>query len=140
MLEPYSRRNPTQNELREAKNRSPRRTAGININSWNCPACNRSVEGITRWHKNGYWGYTIVEHHDHSPLKRFANILICEHCNSVDSKVKVKRKKELTQFNWSFSVDEIKEIITPHDHRKHIIDTWKGLEIANNIIYDINNT
>jgi hypothetical protein len=131
---PYEFTNPTPTDLLSAKNYSHKKVKNFNLSNWRCPACNRSVAEITRWHSTGNWGYFIVEHHDHSSSPRFENVFICDDCNKVDAKIKIKGRKILMRHDWSFSLEEIRRVIVKRPHQRHIIDVKAGIEIALKII------
>src|SRR6202040_2309986 len=94
------------------------------------------------WHSTQNWGRTIVLHHDHlqpDGKPRFADVLICEDCNSVDRKLKTvlrrslvkegvrlspdaaTRRRVASSLNFSLSAAEIRGIISPSPHRRHVI-------------------
>lgn len=140
MVRPYAQIHPTQEDIRNAINRSRKQTDHLNLEQWTCPGCLRSKSEIVRFHSDKTWGFTIVRHHDHGvhPIEkkngRFAVILICEECNKVDAKIKMKGRDIISHKDWSFSVEEISSLIIAKPHSRHQIDIDKGIALAQSII------
>ena len=107
--------------------------------NWHCPGCKRSKRDIlrwtTRWYKQGVgevpdgyhgWMAGLHRHHDHSPNGRFAEVVICDQCNSADGAA--KRRLELPR-DFSFSPSEIGYFVTANAHDKHKLDFKKARRV-----------
>jgi hypothetical protein len=114
--------------------------------SWRCPGCGRTKFETMRWtrlkrerHQSRWgwkpvWGWRIllVRHHDHQAYEfagmpgvpRFPDTVVCDHCNSVDYRVKLRYPHMPREF--SFSPAEIRQIVTVTPHRRHEIDFSKA--------------
>jgi len=127
--------------------------------SWRCPICERQKPDLIRYSKAGQTYARLVEHHCHigdlsrdimkqykisfslgdkfkGLLERFPPILVCEDCNSADT----KGKKECgAHRDFSFSPSEIKLFIKINDNQNHVVDGEKAKEIYGEIQNDLNN-
>ncbi|KAF0843135.1 hypothetical protein FNL37_0553 [Methylovorus glucosotrophus] len=119
---------------------------------WECPACGRSKLEIARLNANGEIMCHLVEHHDHmrDVLKRrfreisinredviadeqaegfakrssmmiasFENTIVCVDCNNADT---IAKKVAKAHSDFSFSPQELRQIIKPVSNRSHNID------------------
>ena len=85
---------------------------------------------IVRWSpKQRNWFAAVVSHHDHQFNRRFPRTVICQDCNDVDSNVK-NAFPDLVRRGWSFSPAEIRQVIRPVPHQKHIVDMARAHELA----------
>jgi hypothetical protein len=139
LMQAYGFSAPSAQNIETAINCCAGKTSQLKFIQWRSPACDRTKDEIIRWHRTGYWGYSIVEHHDHSGSMRFDNAFICDDCNKVDAKVKVLAKKELRKsgvsveayfWDWSFSVKDIRSVVISTPHRRHGVD----LELSKKIV------
>lgn len=100
--------------------------------SWYCISCRRSRYQIMRWSKrfpgspNAFmdWVAIINTHHDHAGdypgcTPRFPRTILCNQCNAADGAA--KRLLQLPQ-NFSFSPEEIGQIVNAAPHAAHKLD------------------
>jgi hypothetical protein len=102
--------------------------------SWICPCCDRNLREIVRWSpgQRNFFA-AVVSHHDHQFDRRFPRIVICQDCNDVDGNLKTAFA-DLVRRRWSFAIAEIRQIITPVAHRKHIVDFARAHELALHVV------
>lgn len=126
---------------------------------WECPACGRSKLEIARLNTNGEIMCHLVEHHDHMKdvLKRrfreisinreeviadaqaegfakrssmmisaFENTIVCVDCNNADAMAKKVAKAHR---DFSFSPQELRQIVKPASNRSHEIDGEAAITI-----------
>lgn len=110
---------------------------------WRCPGCNRTRFELLRWTKKiwypgigpdrtkPYWGWkaALHRHHDHARPARFDETVVCDQCNSLDAIV--KRYFGGIRPEFSYSPDEIRQIVSPAPHRSHKVDFQKARRIYN---------
>jgi hypothetical protein len=77
------------------------------------------------------WMAGVHTHHDHgapvlSGLGRFPDTIICDHCNSADGLLK---RDLLLPDDFSFSPEEIRQIVLPTPNGSHRIDHAKARAI-----------
>jgi len=120
-----------------------KRSKKLLVNKWCCPCCGRSCYQIVRQNKSkpGSWIFEAIMHHDHSELAlsqppRFQKIIICGDCNKIDGIVKCENYQLRYDF-WSFSIDEIRSVITAKPHSMHKINMPKAVKIAADLIHEV---
>ncbi len=102
----YKRKIPTELEYRKFDGGRYKELWFMLDENWKCPVCQRTKKELMRWKKNK-WVCSFHQHHDHGNRWK-GTILICNDCNSADGII--KRMLKLPK-NWSFSVDELQEIV-----------------------------
>jgi hypothetical protein len=97
---------------------------------WACPCCDRNLREIVRWspHQRNFFA-AVVSHHDHQFDRRFPRTVICQDCNDVDGYLKTAFA-DLVRRRWSFAIAEIRQVITPVPHQKHIVDFARARDLA----------
>lgn len=110
---------------------------------WRCPGCGRTKFEILRWTKKTWypslrrsdrsrpylgWKAALHGHHDHRVPPRFAETIICDQCNDVDRRVRRHFGKEMAE-DFSFSPDEIRQIVRAVPHGGHELNFQKAWEI-----------
>ena len=98
--------------------------------AWSCPCCDRKLREIVRWSpRQRDFFAAVVSHHDHQFDRRFPRTVICQDCNDVDGNLKTAFA-DLVRRRWSFSIAEIRAVITPVPHQKHSVDFGRAHQLA----------
>jgi hypothetical protein len=119
---------PTEQRLETAR-RNGRGLLRKLPDQWACSCCDRNLREIVRWSPRQRNFFAAVSHHDHQFDRRFQRTVICQDCNDVDGNLKTAFP-DLVRRRWSFAIAEIREIITPVPHQKHIVDFAPAHELA----------
>jgi hypothetical protein len=74
------------------------------------------------------WKAGVHSHHDHRNPSRFAETVICDHCNAVDGRVWRHFRDKIAR-EFSYSPSEIRQIVNAAPHRGHVLNFEKAWEI-----------
>ncbi|MCL5745084.1 MAG: hypothetical protein M1541_14355 [Acidobacteria bacterium] len=120
--------------------------------NWRCPGCGRNKFELLRWTRKIWypgqgpdrsrpymgWKAAIHEHHDHRDPPRFSPTFICDHCNAVDETVRRHFRGKIAK-DFSFSPDEIRQIVDAAPHRGHVLNferAWESYRLWVERYYD----